>query len=454
MIDETQAAAAKPAPPRIIGLKKAETTGRGEFSSAFQPSTLNHQLSTRCHVALLTGGGDKHYALGLAEALTSKGILLDFIGSDDLSVPELLNNHRVNFRNLRGDQRPEVSLAAKIARVGIYYWRLVRYAATAKPTVFHILWNNKVEFFDRTLLMLYYKLLGKKVVFTAHNVNAGKRDYNDSWLNRFSLRIQYRLVDHILVHTKRMKAELVADFRISKEKVTVIPYGINNAVPNTDLSAAGAKRSLGISSSDKAMLCFGHIAPYKGLEYLIAAFAEVLKEDGRYHLIIAGKPKWNEVYWNKIEQLMTDNRVRDRVIERVEHVPDEETELYIKAADVMILPYTRIFQSGVLLLAYSFGLPVIAADVGSLKEEIIEGKTGFIFKPQDSSDLASKIEKYFKSDLFRNLEIRRPEIKAYANERYSWDKVAAITARVYSNLLGSTEDGGQPPAHRGLPSGL
>ena len=48
-----------------------------------------------------------------------------------------------------------------------------------------------------------------------------------------------------------------------------------------------------------------------------------------------------------------------------------------------------------LFLGYSFGLPAIAADVGSLKEEIIEGETGFVFKPQDSSDLASKIEEYF-----------------------------------------------------------
>ena len=183
------------------------------------------------------------------------------------------------------------------------------------------------------------------------------------------------------------------------------------------------------------MLCFGQIAPYKGLEYLIAAFVEVLKRDGSYRLIIAGKPKWNEVYWKKIEQLIIDNGLRDRVIERIEHVPDEETELYFKAADVLILPYTRVFQSGVLFLGYSFGLPAIAADVGPMKEEIVEGKTGFVFRSQDSSDLARMIAKYFESELFRNLENRRAEIRDYANERYSWDKVAAITTNVYTELL-------------------
>jgi glycosyltransferase involved in cell wall biosynthesis len=72
-----------------------------------------------------------------------------------------------------------------------------------------------------------------------------------------------------------------------------------------------------------------------------------------------------------------------------------------------------------------------------LKNEIIEGETGFVFKVRDSSDLARKIEKYFKGELFRNLETRRAHIKVYANERYSWDKVAAITTAVYSNLSSS-----------------
>ena len=73
--------------------------------------------------------------------------------------------------------------------------------------------------------------------------------------------------------------------------------------------------------------------------------------------------------------------------------------------------------------------------MGSLKEEIIDGETGFVFKPRDSSDLARQIQIYFNSELFRNLESRRGHIKAYANERYSWHKVAAITADVYSQLL-------------------
>jgi len=405
--------------------------------TADKHSTLNTQPST-LRIALLTGGDDKPYVLGLAEALTSEGISFDLIGSDDLEVPELLRNRRINFRNLRGDQRPDASLKSKAFRILRYYFRLVCYTVGAQPKIFHILWNNKFELFDRTLLLLYYKLLGKKLVFTAHNVNIRKRDRTDTWLNRLSLRIQYQLSDHIFVHTNRMKEELASDFAVTADKVSVIPFGINNTVPNTGMTTAGAKRMLSVSDSDKTILCYGQIAPYKGLEYLIDAFSKVASRDATYRLIIAGKVKKGHVeYWSEIRRKIAGSEFQNQIIERIEHIPDEETELYFKAADVLVLSYTQVFQSGVVFLGYSFGLPAIVADVGSLKEEIIEGQTGFVFKPRDSSDLASKIENYFDSELFHNLDTRRSQIRQYANERYSWNEVAAITTAVYYNLLSS-----------------
>jgi D-inositol-3-phosphate glycosyltransferase len=400
---------------------------RADSLSVRQPQPLR--------VALLTGGGDKPYALGMAAALTSEGISIDFIGSDDLSAPELLTNRRVNFLNLRGDQNPNARPARKMARVLAYYWRLVGYSAGAKPKIFHILWNNKFQLFDCTLLMLYYKLLRKRIVFTVHNVNAGKRDSNDSWLNRLSLKVQYNLSDHLFVHTDGMKREMISEFHVPESKVSVIPFGINNTVPNTGLSSAEAKRRLNVSSGDKIMLFFGNIAPYKGLEYLIAAFSALLKKDRSYRLLIVGRPKDLQSYWNEIRRTIANSNIGDRVIEKIEYVPDEATELYFKAADALVLPYAHVFQSGVLFLGYNFGLPAIAADVASLKNEIVEGKTGLVFRAQDPSDLANKIDEYFKSELFTNLENTRFQIKQYANDRYSWSRVAEITTGVYSDLL-------------------
>ena len=122
---------------------------------------------------------------------------------------------------------------------------------------------------------------------------------------------------------------------------------------------------------------------------------------------------------------------------RANFIPDEETEIYFKAADVLVLPYKQIYQSGVLFLGYSFGLPVLAADVGPLRDEIVEGKTGFVFRPEDPVDLAKVIETYFASDLFKDLARQRPEIRDYASSQHSWKLVGQVSTNLYANLLGT-----------------
>ncbi len=392
-------------------------------------------------VGLLTGGQDKSYAVGLAKALVSKGVCLDFIGSDEVDSPELHCTPGLNFLNLRGSQRGDASLREKVARVLVYYGRLIRYVFFGGPKILHILWNNKFDFFDRTLLTLYYKLLGKKIAFTAHNVNLAKRDSKDSLLNRLGLRIQYHLVDHIFVHTTKMKSELVEDFGLGDRTVTVIPFGINNTVLDSDLSSAEARRKLGIKKDEKTLLFFGKIGPYKGLEFLADAFQRIVAKNEDYRLVIAGKPKERAAkYFEEIQQILNGDGSHLRVIRKIEHIRDDETELYFKAADVLVLPYTNIFQSGVLFLAYNFGLPVIATDVGSFRDHIVEGRTGFLCKPCDANDLARAIETYFESDLFKNLHAHRQEIRNFANQRYSWDIVGQVTQSVYAELLGKKQE--------------
>jgi D-inositol-3-phosphate glycosyltransferase len=393
---------------------------------------------SKISVALLTGGSDRHYVYGLSRTLGAKGATIDLIGSDELDEPELRATRGVNFINLRGDQRPDANFPNKVIRVCSYYVKLIRYAAVSQMKVFHILWNNKFPLLDRTLLMLYYKLMRRKLVLTAHNVNIGKRDRKDTRLSRFTLRMQYHLTDHIFVHTEKMKSELMREFRVATNRVTVIPFGINNAVPRTDLSLSEARRRLGIRDSDKAILFFGKIGPYKGLDYLIAAFQRNAEQYADYRLIIAGTPRGgSEEYWGAMQERI----YRDaRILVRAEFIPDHDIEVYFKAADVLVLPYRHIYQSGVLFLGYSFGLPVLAADVGSLREEIVEGETGFLFRPDDPVDLARAIDRYFTSDLFANLATRREKIQAFAACRHSWDTVGELTMRVYSELLGAVPE--------------
>jgi D-inositol-3-phosphate glycosyltransferase len=386
-------------------------------------------------ISLLTGGDDPSYALPLASALTALGLNVDFIGNDAMQHEKAVQHENVRYLNLRGDQNPGAPVSVKMRRLAAYYFRLVRYATTTDSPILHILWLNKFVYFDRTILNLYYKLLGKKIVFTAHNINDKERDGGDTFLNRMTLRFMYSIVDQIFVHTNKMKQQLSSEFGVDAGKVTVIPFGINNHVPNTGMDREGARKRLGIDPGWKVALFFGRIAPYKGLDQLLEALAELKKTGSDVRLMVAGNiKKGHDRYWDEIERLIERHHLQESIIKRIEFIPDEDVELYCKAADVLILPYRSIFQTGVLFLSYNYGLPAIATDVGSLREEIIEGKTGYVCRPDDPKDLANGIARFFSSDLYKNPDINRSRIKEYAHEKYSWEKVGDATVNVYRNL--------------------
>lgn len=385
-------------------------------------------------VSLFTGGGDPHYALGLLSSLTSQDIVVDFIGNDSMKDADAIQRENVTYYNLRGNQNPYAPIKAKIIRILEYYLKLIKYAASTDSEIFHILWLNKFTYFDMTLLNIYYKFLGKKLTYTAHNINIRKRDGRDTLINRLSLFIMYKLVDHIFVHTEKMKQQLINDFHVIGNKVSVIPFGINDIIPASNLTCVEAKKRFNLEGK-KVLLFFGNIAPYKGLEDLILALVHLKKELHDFKLIVAGRIKNCEEYWGNIEKIIEENNLAEYVLINIDYVPDETVEEYFKAADVLLLPYKYIYQSGVVFLSYNFGLPVIATNVGSLREDVIEGENGFICKPNDAEDLAQKIYIYFKSDLYKNLERNRDKIIKYAREKYSWDKTGETTYSVYRKFL-------------------
>ena len=399
-------------------------------------------------IGLLTGGDDRSYAHGLAVSLAAAGTRIEFVGSDALDGDVLRSNKRIRFLNLRGDQSEDAALGTKMARLSRYYLRLLLYASRTRARILHILWNNKFELFDRTLLMLFYRLCGKRIVLTAHNVNAAKRDGHDNRLNRLTLGIQYRLSSHLFVHTEKMRSELRDDFAVPEKKISVIPFGLNDTSPRTDLNGLQARQRLGIEPDELVLLFFGQIAPYKGLRYLVEAFPAIRQRLPQVRLLIAGKVKrGTEDYWRSVQGILSEMDCRDRVTCRIEHIPDEDIEVYFKAADALVVPYVQIFQSGVPFLAYSFGLPVLATEVGSLGEEIVAGESGFVCKPCDTEALASMIFRYADSALYKELPERRPGIAEAARERHSWTRVAEITRAAYERVADGP-NGGRPAAGR------
>jgi glycosyltransferase involved in cell wall biosynthesis len=397
----------------------------------------------RGKVSILTGGVDSHYAIPLILSLTQQQFDLEVLGSTEFLASPEFRAADVRFLNVHGTMDASNPLPRKVARVISAYVALIRYAAQTDSDIFHILWHNNFKLFDRVLLTAYYKSLGKTLVFTAHNVDIDERDGQSGLLNRASLRLMYRMVDHIFVHTEKMKIQLQSGYGVASDKITVHAYGMNTVAPDSGLTRADARRRLGIRHDEQVALFFGNVAPYKGLEYLIRAIGLLKREAGAPcpKLIIAGKVKNRRAqpYWESISRLITEEGLGDTVLAAVRHIRDEEIEVFMKAADVCVLPYIYIYQSGVLILAYRYGLPAIVSDAGSLKEDVIAGRTGYVCRSHDAADLARALKTYLASQLFVRREQAHQDIVEWARARYSWKNIAATLARVYETVRSGRE---------------
>ena len=405
--------------------------GRQERKRAPQVSAADDGRSLR--VSILTGGRDPYYALGLLSGLRSFPLRIDFLADDAMrSAPEA-RAANVRYWSLRRDHAAGTTAWRRVLGVLGHYVALCRYAVASDSPVFHILWFTRFEWFDNTFMIAFYKLLRKRLVLTVHNVNRKQRDGKDGFLNRLSLRFLYRQVDHLFVHTERMRGQLQRDFAVPEDRVSIIPFGVISLLVKTDLNRAAARERLGLSAADKVLLFFGNIAPYKGLDVLVDSLAAL--PDCR--LIIAGPVKTGcEAHWRGIESTIAAKGLAGRIVNRVCFIPEEDVEVYFKAADALVLPYRTICQSAVLFLGLQFGLPVIATDVGELAGSVKQCVNGFVSRPGDPDALAATIDEYFASPLFEELEARRPDIISDVYRTHSWATVAEQTSRVYAKVAG------------------
>lgn len=159
-----------------------------------------------------------------------------------------------------------------------------------------------------------------------------------------------------------------------------------------NIDTAKAKQNIGFNQNDKVLLFFGYIRKYKGLDILIEAFADLVKEMDNIKLLIVGefydKP---EDYLNLIKNHGIENNVK--VVN--EFVPNEEVGKYYSACDLNILPYRSATQSGILNVSYGFLKPVLVTDVGGLAESVLEKETGLIVAPESKEAIINGVKEFF-----------------------------------------------------------
>jgi glycosyltransferase involved in cell wall biosynthesis len=175
-----------------------------------------------------------------------------------------------------------------------------------------------------------------------------------------------------------------------------------------------ARQQLKLFSDKKTLLFFGFIRDYKGLDVLIKAF-DLL--DDSYQLVIAGETYGSfDIYWKLIGSLKN----KKQVFVFNDYISDSQVPAFFSAADVCILPYKSATQSGITSIAYHFDMPLIATDVGGLKESIRHLKTGIIVDRCEPVAIALSIKNYFDNHLADNLVPGIQKLK----EELSWKNFA------------------------------
>ena len=148
------------------------------------------------------------------------------------------------------------------------------------------------------------------------------------------------------------------------------------------ISQAEAKKKLGLDPDYRYVLFFGFIRDYKGLDWLLQAFADPAFEAQKVRLLIAG-----EFYNNgaQYSALIDELGLADRIVAHHEFIANEEVATYFCAADAVAQPYKNATQSGVTQIAYHFEKPMLVTDVGGLAELVPNGTAGIVAQPNVDS---------------------------------------------------------------------
>ena len=279
--------------------------------------------------------------------------------------------------------------------------------------------------------VLYLRKISKKhkIVYTVHDVirHTGGIQNNPKLLKKI-----YEAVEHIIVHTKNNKTQLIKQFGIRSDKITVIPHGVDPP-PAEILSQNEARKILGLPYESKILLFFGSIRQNKGLDVLLKSMPDVCVSNPNVKLLIAGNTPRNENF-KKYDSIIRNLNIKDNIIIHRQFINEEKVPLYFISANVVVLPYLRFAsQSGVLAQAYTYERPVVVSNVGGLGEAVRDDETGFVVSPGSSEEIGSEINRLLISKKLYNKFINN--MRKTRSTKYNWRNISKMTKEVYESIL-------------------
>lgn len=307
--------------------------------------------------------------------------------------------------------------------------------------VFHLHWLNKVMEKARTAgdaaaaaeeflaKLRRFRFLGGRLVWTIHNIVS--HDLPFPWIETAMAREIVALADAVHIHSLASLPEIEAQFAIPRDKLHVAPHGSYLGAYPDFIGRAVARDLLGIAASDEVILFLGQVRPYKGLEPLLGAFRGLLAERPRARLVLAGQGRREAL----LQAVDLEPEVQARVTHVNRFIDEMELQLFFRAADVAAFPYRSILTSGSLLMALSFGVPVVIPEFGMTREVLAGSGAGVLYGAAGGADaLAGALQQIW----VRGDAGQFPAMAAAARRRaadYDWADLSAV-------LLGGGSGGG------------
>jgi len=354
-------------------------------------------------------GGIAHYTACLAHALSESGCAVQLISFRRL-YPRWLFPGKTEFDPSR---RPaEFPTERILSPLNPLRWlAAMRAIARFSPDLVIMAWWHS-WFFPWTVFCLAWLrwIQRRRTVLLCHNIGSHDHRVADSVAWPVLSRLPHAHIVHQSDGPKRIRA------LNPKALVVCSPHPVYEFFCDAAVTREEARRRLNLNPSDEVCLVFGLVRRYKGVDIAIEA-ARLLQDRPNFRLLVAGEfyePR--DPYDRMIQRL----GLAGRAILEDRYIPNEEVALYYRAADVLVAPYREASHSGVVQIAVGFGLPVIASDVGGMKDLVSDGETGLLVPAVDAKALADAVRRFFDQGL---AVVFRQNIEKQKG-RFSWSGLA------------------------------
>ncbi len=277
------------------------------------------------------------------------------------------------------------------------------------------------ERYDHFAANLFYaRKLGYRIIWTLHNLYPHERPFPQ--VDRAARLLVCEHADVVITHC-RHAAQLAAEHFGRRDRVEIIPHGhFINAFPN-QISRTEARAQLRIDEARFVYLFFGNARTYKSVESLISAFGRAADADAVLLLML--RSSFNPEYAAELErQAVGDDRI---LVFTNPYFPESDFQIYLNAADAVVLPFAEVLTSGSAITALSFGTPVILPRRGCLPE-LIDDSMGILFDPDEDDGLERALSQIHLFDLEAASEA------AYRRAlEFGWEDIAQRVARIYAS---------------------